>query len=348
MGKIKDIELFTLIHDFFKTYLPDQRKASLHTIRAYQKSLDGLLDYASAQKGISLCELSFAFIDHDMLLGYLKKKKKNGCSTSTRNHRLKGIRAFYSYVAMRKPALAIYQTEIYKVPFNKAETVVTIDYMSETAIGALLAQPDTSDRKGLRDQFLLLLLYDTAARVQEIVDIKVCDIRRGKTPTVILHGKGSKTRTVPLMKKTMQHFESYMKIFHPDTDEYSVRPLFYSVSRKMVAPLDESSVRKLVYAYGNAARKACSEVPDSVHPHMFRHSRAMHLYQHGMDLTLISQWLGHAQLDTTLIYAHADTEQKRKAIEQATPSDSPLKSHLNAEKYQVTDDELLKRLYGLK
>lgn len=81
---------------------------------------------------------------------------------------------------------------------------------------------------------------------------------------------------------------------------------------------------------------------------MFRHSRAMHLYQHGMDLTLISQWLGHAQLETTLIYAHADTEQKRKAIEQATPADSPLKAHLNAEKYQVTDDEMLERLYGLK
>ena len=139
-----------------------------------------------------------------------------------------------------------------------------------------------------------------------------------------------------------------MKVFHPDTDEYSARPLFYSVSRRTIAPLDESSVRKLVHAYGSAARKVCAEVPDSVHPHMFRHSRAMHLYQHGMDLTLISQWLGHAQLDTTLIYAHADTEQKRKAIEQATPPDSPLKNHLNAEKYQVTDDDLLKRLYGLK
>ena len=348
MGKIKDIELFTLIHDFFKTYLPEQRKASPHTIRAYQKSLDGLLDYAAAQKSISLCEITFASIDHDMLSGYLDHLEKNGCSISTRNHRLKGIRAFYSYVAMRKPALAIHQTEIHKVPFKKAETVVSIDYMIETAMGALLAQPDPSDRKGLRDQFLLLLLYDTAARVQEIVDIKVCDIKRGKAPTAVLYGKGSKTRTVPLMKKTMQHFERYMKVFHPDTDEYSARPLFYSVSRKTIAPLDESSVRKLVHVYGSAARKVCAAIPDSVHPHMFRHSRAMHLYQHGMDLTLISQWLGHAQLDTTLIYAHADTEQKRKAIEQATPPDSPLKNHLNTEKYQVTDDDLLKRLYGLK
>lgn len=92
MGKIKDIELFTLIHDFFKTYLPDQRKASLHTIRAYQKSLDGLLDYASAQKGISLCEPSFAFIDHDMLLGYLDHLEKNGCSIGRKFCKKTGLR----------------------------------------------------------------------------------------------------------------------------------------------------------------------------------------------------------------------------------------------------------------
>ncbi|MDD3253049.1 MAG: tyrosine-type recombinase/integrase [Lachnospiraceae bacterium] len=348
MGKVKDIELFTLIHDFFKVYLPNQRKSSPHTIRSYQKALDCLLDFAAAQHGISLSQVTFDMINSVVLSDFLDGQEKNGISVSTRNHRLKSIRAFYSYVAMRKPALAIHQMEIYKVPFKKAETVTTIDYMSETAMSALLAQPDATDKKGLRDQFLLLLLYDTAARIQELVDIKVCDIKRGKTSTVILHGKGSKVRTVPLMQKTMQHFENYNKVFHPGVDEYSEHPLFYSVIGRKQAALEESSVRKLVHAYGTAAREVCPEVPDSVHPHMFRHSRAMHLYQHGMDLTLISQWLGHAQLETTLIYAHADTEQKRKAIEQATPADSPLKAHLNAEKYQVTDDEMLKRLYGLK
>ncbi len=348
MGRVKDTELFTLIHDFFKVYLPNQRKSSPHTIRSYQISLDGLLSYVSMQENCALSQVTFDCIDSTMLAGYLDAIEKEGNSISTRNHRLKGIRAFYSYVSMRKPALAIHQTEIYKIPFKKAEVAMTIEYMSERAIGILLAQPDASSRKGVRDRFLLLLLYDTAARVQELMDVKVCDIKRGKTPTVILHGKGSKIRTVPLMKKTIQHFESYMKLFHPNTDEYSTRPLFYSISRKTISALDESSVRKLVYAYGNAAQKICPEVPNSVHPHMFRHSRAMHLYQHGMDLTLISQWLGHAQLETTLIYAHADTEQKRRAIEKATPADSPLKNHLNAEKYQVTDDEILKQLYGLK
>ena len=90
------------------------------------------------------------------------------------------------------------------------------------------------------------------------------------------------------------------------------------------------------------------EVPENVHPHLFRHSRAMHLYQQGMDLTLVSQWLGHANLETTQVYAHADTEHKRKAIAAATPADNPLHAKLSPERFTISDDETLKRLYGLR
>ena len=99
--------------------------------------------------------------------------------------------------------------------------------------------------------------------------------------------------------------------------------------------------------YGNEAREVCPEIPEIVHPHMFRHSRAMHLYQGGMDLTLVSQWLGHANLQTTLIYAHADTEQKRKAIELAEHSGSPTREKTSTDRYTVSDEEPLKKLYGL-
>lgn len=107
-------------------------------------------------------------------------------------------------------------------------------------------------------------------------------------------------------------------------------------------------VRKMLGRYGGAVKKAFPEIEGSIHPHLLRHSRAMHLYQHGMDLTLISQWLGHANLETTLIYAHADTEHKREAIARASQSDSPLAGKLNADRYTVTDEDVLKRLYGLK
>jgi site-specific recombinase XerD len=104
----------------------------------------------------------------------------------------------------------------------------------------------------------------------------------------------------------------------------------------------------MVHRYGITAQNICHEVPENVHPHLFRHSRAMHLYQNGVDLTLVSQWLGHSKLETTLIYAHADTELKRKAIEKAIPEDSLLKPFLNADRYRVDDEEVLKLLYGLK
>ncbi|MBQ6907049.1 MAG: tyrosine-type recombinase/integrase [Clostridia bacterium] len=104
----------------------------------------------------------------------------------------------------------------------------------------------------------------------------------------------------------------------------------------------------MVRKYGDDARKQCIEVPDNVHPHLFRHSLAMSLYQNGVDLSLVSQWLGHSRVETTLIYAHADTEIKRQAIEKAVPPESELKQFLNAERYTIDDEDLLKRLCGLK
>ena len=112
--------------------------------------------------------------------------------------------------------------------------------------------------------------------------------------------------------------------------------------------MTEDNVRKLVREYGNRARAKEPSIPENVHPHMFRHSIAMHLYQNGVALPLISQWLGHSRLETTLIYAYANNEQKRKAIEKAIPEDSTLKTFLNSERYRLDDDDLIKRLYGLK
>lgn len=220
--------------------------------------------------------------------------------------------------------------------------------MSEAAVKALLSQPNAFTKKGLRDSFLMLMMYDTGARIQGVLDIRICDIKLGKSPTVTLLEKGSKTHPVPLMKPTVDHLKNYMKAFHPGESVYSEQYLFYTICRGCKTQMDQSTVRKFMAAYANAARERCPEIPPNVHPHMLRHSRAMHLYQHGMDLTLVSQWLGHAQLDTTLIYAHADTEHKRTAIEAASPAGSPLKMKLNSKRFTVTDDETLKKLYGMK
>ena len=109
--------------------------------------------------------------------------------------------------------------------------------------------------------------------------------------------------------------------------------------------MSDDNVRRFLNDYARQAHKTCLEIPERIHPHLFRHSRAMHLYQHGMDLTLVSQWLGHSSLEVTLVYAHADTEMKRKAIEAAT---SKRDDFINSTKYTLDDDELIKRLYGLR
>lgn len=195
----------------------------------------------------------------------------------------------------------------------------------------------------------MILLYDTGARIQELLDLKVCDIRLGMTSTAKLTGKGTKVRLVPMMPKTVLHLNNYFAVFHPDEDPYSQKPLFYVARNGTQQKMSDDNVRKLLRTYAEAARIRCPEVPENLHPHLFCHSRAMHLYQHGMDLTLISQWLGHANLETTLIYAHADTEMKRKAIEKATSGKCDISTRITAlPALDVNDDEVLKRLYGLK
>ena len=349
LGEVKDTLLFGLIHDFFKVYLPKQRSSSEHTITAYKYAFDNLLDYVVAQKKIALSAVTFEMIDSKMLAAYLEDVEANGNGVSTRNHRLACIRAFYAYAAKMEPAAVIHHDEIYKIPLKKSLEPKVVAHMSEAAVSAILAQPDTTTARGLRDQFLLLMFYDTGARIAEILNLRLRDIKLGTTPTVtIRHGKGDKFREVPLSEKTAAHYNNYAGVFHANEPQYSEQYLFYTILHGRKNPMGTTTVRDLMSRYGASARECCGEVPKNVYPHLWRHSRAMHLYQHGMDLTLVSQWLGHANLETTLVYAHADTEHKRKAIEAAVPDDSPLKSFVNPARYKVTDDETLKRLHGLR
>ena len=349
MGGIIDTTLFGLIRDYFKIYLPNQRRCSPHTIRSYQTAVESFLDFTKERRNISLSDVTFKMLDKDMLASFLDNVESKGCGIPTRNLRLNCIRAFFNYAAQVDPTTIIYKADVSKVPIKKISESNIVKCMNEKAIKALLEQPDPLTKKGLRDRFILVLLYDSAVRLQELIDLRVCDIRFGKTPVIaVLHGKGNKAHEVPLMNQTMKHFEHYKQVFHPDEGAYSNSPLFYMVRDGVKTKLDGSTVRKLIILYGRAAHNCCADVPEHVTTHMLRHSRALHLYQHGMDLTLLAQWLNHSQLETTLIYAYADTEQKRIQIEKATPRNSPLRSKLNSNRYTVNDDETLKKLHGLK
>ena len=348
MGKLNLNPLFTLIKVYLTHYLPLERKFSNNTIRSYKKALNLLFDYVKEQKNVPLAKVTFEMIDRNILSSFLDYlEKERGCSPQTRNHRLASIRAFYAFAAENDIAVIAHYDEILKVDSAKvAEKLV--EHMSVDAVKAIIAQPDTSTTKGLRDMFLMLFLYKTGARIQETLNVKLRDIQLGKFPSVMLFGKpNNKARAVPLREDTVKHLCEYIKMFHPDEGVYSDTHLFYTVRSGMKKRMTEDNARDLIQKYGVAARKTCVEVPENVHPHLFRHSCAMSLYQSGIHLTLISEWLGHANFETTLVYAHADTEIKRKAVEKAIPKDTPLAEHINAERYIVDSESLIKELCGL-
>lgn len=341
--------LFPLIHDYLMVYLPNQRNVSPNTIRSYRKAIEELLDFIKETERIPLSRIAFENLTSEKILAFLAYlESEKGCSIGTRNARFAAIRGFMDYASDHDITLVATLNQLKKIPFHKQDNFHAVQYMSMDAITAMVQQTDDSTPKGLRDRFLMILLYDTGGRVQEVLGIKICDFQLGRAPTVRLFGKGRKTRVVPLMEKTVQHLQKYMSVFHPDAESAAESPLFFSTIHGEKRPLSARMANYILQKYGEAAKRVCPEVPEKVHAHMYRHSRAMHLYQEGMDLTLISQWLGHSQLETTQIYAHADTEHKRKAIAAATPKDNPLYSKLNSSRYTIDDEDMLKKLTGLK
>lgn len=192
----------------------------------------------------------------------------------------------------------------------------------------------------------MIFLYDTGARIQELLDVRICDIKVDSTSCVTLTGKGRRTRVVPLMKSTVEHLSNYMSVFHRNETMVSKEYLFYVKHNLGRTKMCDDTIRCRLNHYAKIAHEICDEVPEKIHPHLFRHSRAMHLYQHGMPLELISQWLGHSQFTTTLVYAHADIEQKRAAIEKAMGKNFDVSKPKKTKKDITTD--AFKRMYGLK
>lgn len=193
------------------------------------------------------------------------------------------------------------------------------------------------------------LMYDSAARNSEMLSIRMKDVIDNKiTPYIFVNGKGRKKRTIPLMQKTMDIYQIYVKEFHNSSnpDDY----LFYVIHHGQKMKMSDDNVAKFISKYAKQARDKCSKIPGKGHPHMFRRSRAMHLYRNGMLLLpLLSEFLGHEDPETTLIYASADTEMKRKAIEKVTINfDIDKEKAVPMWKDDDDDDEIIRRLYGLK
>lgn len=235
---------------------------------------------------------------------------------STRNNRLSCIRSFFKYAACTCPGSYIVYADLCTIPLKKGvDNSRIVSHMTKDAVASIIGSIDTSSPKGLRDCFFLTLMYDTAARDGEMLKLKLSDISV-RNASVYLFGKGAKPRLVPLTKETLEMFEKYRASFHRDNNRES--PMFYTKHKGTKTPMSDDNVARFLKTYAARARKQNPHVPENVHPHMVRHSRAMHLYQGGMPLTVLSEFLGHEDPETTLIYAYADTEMKRQAVEKAS------------------------------
>lgn len=308
------------VTDFFTKHMAGVQNLSPNTIKSYRDTFCLLLAYLSEELSLKVEKTSLASISDKTVCDFLEWLEVNrGNSISTRNLRLAAIHAFYRYVQMQHPEMLMQCQRILAVPAKRAKKK-TVNYFTEDTLKELLSLPSQSNRYGIRDTAMLCLLYDSGARVQELIDLSLSDIRLDTPSTVRLLGKGRKVRVVPIMSQTAEILKQYFVAWDLDPRTKPDEPLFVNHQNNR---LSRSGVTYILNKYmGQIPFQACEQAAT---PHMLRHSKAMHLLRAGVNLNYIRDFLGHVSVETTEIYAKADTEMKRKAFEKADlgyPADS--------------------------
>lgn len=338
-------DFFKAVRNFLTVFLPKQKCYSQHTIKSYKDALNLLIKFLRKEKKYSIPEIDFPLFNRMMICEFLEwLREERHCSAVTQNQRLNALKSFFRYTGMLDCTLVSLHMEIGTIPVKKEQQRL-VKYLSEEALEILLREPNTTTPKGLRNRFIMILMYDTAARCQELLDLRLNDfIISGKTPFVYLTGKGSKTRSIPLMEKTLQHYYQYLDVFHPVQKQNPDDLLFYTVIHNQRCKMSPDNVASFMKIYGASASTKTKDMPLRIHPHQMRHTRAIHLYRSGMPLPLLSEFLGHSNINTTNIYAYADTEMKRAAIEKALHPTAPVN---DAKTLWEENEEMILKLSGL-
>jgi site-specific recombinase XerD len=304
------------LRTFFGDHLPRVRGVSPHTILSYRDAVTLLLRFLAARRGRDVVDLDLADLEPEAILAFLDHlEAERGNGPSTRNARLAAVHAFARHAATSQPEHLERCQRLLAIPFKRARPRV-VEYLEIEEMRALLDAPDGHTAAGRRDHALLLAMFNTGARVQEILDVRPCDLQLTRPLQVRLRGKGRKERFCPLWPQTAEALASLIRESRLDPD--ATHPLFRSRGGQ---PLTRFGARYLLRKY--VARVQAS-VPTltakRVHPHTLRHTTAVHLLQAGVDLVTISHWLGHASVETTNRYAAVDLEMKRAAIAKAHPN----------------------------
>lgn len=314
---MKSHSLAPLLHAFFHEWMGQQKNLSHHTVCSYRDAWKLFLRFTSERKRCEVAKLSLTDLQAGEVLAFLEHLEKDRkVSIGTRNCRLAALHSFFTFVSAREPLVIAQCNEIAHIPVKKMAQPA-MSYLDAEEIAAILRQPNRSSVEGQRDHALLAFLYNTGARIQEVLNVCPRTIRFQSPAQVELFGKGRKSRVCPLWPETVDLLKALLKR-QPRADD---EPIFVN---RYGQPLGAAGVRFKLHQYVQAAAKHVPSLAKKrVTPHTWRHSVGVQLVAAGVDVTVIRNWLGHARLDTTNHYARANLETKRKALEQIDSSTKP-------------------------
>ena len=331
---------FSLTWDFLNEYLPKQAGHSTDTVESYRDSLTLFRRFLTEAQHKSLAKFKVSDCTKDCVYSFREHLLQGGSKPSTVNVRITAIRTYLNYAAdkdisVQSVALAISQIKPLKKIHKEKEV------LSEEALAAIFSAPPHT-KMGLRDRTILITLYDSAVRLSELLRIRIGDMNLdGEYPYTFIHGKGNKERMVQLTEKSVDHLKEYIRVFHPIPSRDAF--LFSTTIKDNTDKMSSGNVQRILKQYSDIARQSFADIPQSVHPHMLRRTRATNLYQDGVAIELVSTVLGHARVETTkLHYAKPSVRQLRDALESVpTPSK-------DEEPLWVGDEEEMARRCGLR
>lgn len=338
--KNKEKLFFSMTLELLEEYMPNRLGRSQATIKSYRDALTVFRRYLYEEKGVSVSKFRMADCTKEFLLEFMGYMKEKGYAAGTCNQRITAIKSYLWFAADKDVTLQSIALSASKTPQLKGPRKEK-DVLSDEALSAMLCRP--SDTKiGLRDRTVMILLYDTAIRLDEILSLKLGDINlSGNISYICVHGKGNKERTVAISEKTTSHLKNYISICHSEQKKDDF--LFYTMHKGKIGKMSESNAERFIRKYAKEVSESGISIPEKVYPHMFRRTRATNLYQQGVELELVSQILGHSTTETTKIYARPSLNQMRKALESVeTPeygSELPL--------WNKDSEEEMARLCGL-
>lgn len=313
MKNTNSTDFAQLVTSFLTDYLPLQRCYSKNTILSYRDSLKLFLRFIIEEKGIKLKSFMVKDFKREIIIEFLEWYRQKGAASSAANQRLAAIKTFADYAQLE---CIEYISPLQSVAAIKAKksTPKEVLFLSVTQVSQLINRPDVNAPTGLRHRVILTLLYDSGCRVQELCDLTVADIFLGVNPTVRLHGKGDKRRTVVISDATSALVNNYIN--RQLSGVLKDHPLITNRYHKRI---DRDGISYILQKYATEIRKEDHLFPEHIHCHMLRHSKAMHMLAAGINIVYIRDFLGHEDISTTMVYAKADNRLKNEAINKLAP-----------------------------